>query len=101
MDDDSKKEGAEVSPELRSAWRFSIIQQAAIFLTVGMMNDSGVRLRAAAGAAAVYWAVVWFIYFLRRAKPIFLDLVFARWSYPLLWLAFVVILMRIGKMKVG
>src|SRR5262245_61661014 len=75
-----------IAPELRSAWRFSLIQQVAIFLTVFAMQDNPLRLRAAAFAAVLFWAVVGFIVFLRRSKPILIDLLFVRWAFPLLWL---------------
>jgi hypothetical protein len=88
-----------ISPELRGAWRFSLIQQAAIVLTVLAMND-WVRIGAAAIALAVFWSGVGFIIFLRRAKPILIDLLFVRWSFPLLWLIALLILTHFGKARV-
>ena len=85
-----------IAPELRAAWRFSIIQQVAIYATVFMMNDRA-RIFAAVIAHVIYWAGIGFIIFLRRSKPILLDLLFARWSFPLLWLIALIILSRIGK----
>lgn len=87
-----------VAPELRSAWNFSIFQQAAIVLTVMVMRD-GLRIRAAILAALIYWAGVGFIVFLRRSKPILIDLLFVRWSFPLLWLAILIILTQLAKTK--
>ena len=83
-----------VSPELRSAWRFSLIQQAAIGLTVVAMNDR-VRIYAAVVALALFWAGVGLIVFLRRTKPILIDLLFVRWSFPLIWLAGLLVLTRV------
>jgi hypothetical protein len=86
----------EIAPELRGAWRFSLIQQAAIVLTVLAMNDL-VRIAAAAIALAVFWSGVGFIVFLRRAKPIAIDLLFVRWSFPLLWLIALLSLVQFAK----
>jgi hypothetical protein len=88
-----------VAPELRSAWRFSLVQQAAIFLTVFAMNDR-VRIYAAFIAFAIFWAGVSFIVFLRRSRPILIDLLFARWSYPLIWLVVLVLMVQFGKARV-
>src|SRR4051812_19188372 len=88
-----------IAPELRSAWRFSIIQQVAIYFTVFMMSER-LRIYAAVIAHAIYWAGVGFIIFLRHSKPILLDLLFVRWSFPLLWLAALVILTQIAKTRV-
>jgi hypothetical protein len=88
-----------ISPELRSAWRFSLIQQAAIVLTVLAMSDR-TRILAAIIGLALFWAGVGFIVFLRRSKPILIDLLFVRWSFPLLWLIALVALVRIAKMRV-
>jgi hypothetical protein len=88
-----------IAPELRAAWRFSIIQQVAIYFTVFMMNDRS-RIYAAVIAHIIYWAGIGFIIFLRRSKPILLDLLFARWSFPLLWLAALVVLVQIAKARV-
>ena len=85
-----------IAPELRAAWRFSIIQQVAIYATVFMMNDRS-RIFAAVIAHIIYWAGIGFIIFLRRSKPILIDLLFARWSFPLLWLAVLIILTRLMK----
>ena len=82
-----------IAPELRSAWRFSLVQQAAIGLTVVAMNDR-VRIYAALIALVVFWAGVGFIVFLRRAKPILIDLLFVRWSFPLIWLVALVVLVK-------
>jgi len=82
-----------IAPELRSAWRFSLIQQFAIILTVVAMNDR-TRICAATIALAVFWAGVGFIIFLRRSKPILIDLLFVRWSFPLIWLAALLTLVR-------
>ena len=89
----------EISPELRSAWRFSAIQQAAIVLTVAAMNDRP-RIYAAVIALAIFWAGVGFIVFLRRSKPILIDLLFVRWSFPLIWLAVLVALIQFTKARV-
>jgi hypothetical protein len=88
-----------VAPELRSAWRFSLVQQAAILLTVFAMNDR-VRIYAAFLALAIFWAGVGFIVFLRRSKPILIDLLFVRWSYPLIWLVVLVLMVQFGKARV-
>jgi hypothetical protein len=90
----------QISPELRSAWRFSFVQQAAIGLTVAAMNDR-TRIYAAVIALVLFWAVVGFIVFLRRAKPIALDLIFVRWSFPLIWLVALVILAKVVKANVN
>lgn len=82
-----------IAPELRSAWRFSLVQQFAIGLTVVAMNDR-TRIYAAVIALAVYWAGVGFIVFLRRSKPILIDLLFVRWSFPLIWLVALLALAR-------
>jgi hypothetical protein len=84
-----------IAPELRSAWRFSLIQQFAIILTVLAMNDR-TRIYAAVIALAVFWAGVGFIVFLRRSKPILIDLLFVRWSFPLIWLAALLTLVRLA-----
>ena len=89
-----------IAPELRAAWRFSIVQQAAIYFTVFMMNDR-TRIYAAVIAHVIYWAGIGFIIFLRRSKPILIDLLFARWSYPLLWLAALVVLTQFAKTRVN
>src|SRR5262245_38803183 len=52
-----------IAPELRAAWRFSAIQQAAIVFTVVAMSDR-TRIHAALIALAVFWAGVGFIVFL-------------------------------------
>lgn len=96
MDSDSSNPNGAIAPELRSAWKFSAIQQAAIALTVIAMNDR-TRIYAALIAFAIFWAGVGFIVFLRRSKPILIDLLFVRWSYPLLWLAVLVVLTRLIK----
>jgi hypothetical protein len=83
-----------IAPELRSAWRFSLIQQFAIILTVVAMNDR-TRIYAAVIALAVFWAGVGFIVFLRRSKPILLDLLFVRWSFPFIWLTALLGLVRL------
>ena len=88
-----------IAPELRGACRFSAIQQAAIVLTVVAMSDR-VRIYAAIIALAVFWAGVGFIVFLRRAKPILVDLLFVRWSFPLLWLIALLALVQIAKVRV-
>ena len=88
-----------IAPELRSACRFSAIQQAAIVLTVVAMSDR-VRIYAALIALAVFWAGVGFIVFLRRSKPILIDLLFVRWSFPLIWLCALLALAQIGKVRV-
>lgn len=85
-----------IAPEIPAAWKFSAIQQAAILFTVVAMNDR-TRIYAMLIALAVYWAGAGFIVFLRRSKPILLDLLFLRWSYPLIWLAVLVILTRMTK----
>ena len=90
---DNAPEPNSIAPELRSAWRFSLIQQFAIILTVVAMN-SRTRIYAAVVALAVFWAGVGFIIFLRRSKPILIDLLFVRWSFPLLWLAALLTLVR-------
>ena len=84
-----------ISPELRSAWRFSLIQQFAIILTVIAMNDR-TRIYAAVIGLAVFWAGVGFIVFLRRSKPILIDLLFVRWSFPLIWLVALLTLVRLA-----
>jgi len=84
-----------ICPELRSAWRFSLIQQFAIILTVIAMNDR-TRIYAAVIALAVFWAGVGFIVFLRRSKPILIDLLFVRWSFPLIWLVALLTLVRLA-----
>ena len=83
----------DIAPELRAGWRFSLIQQVAIVLTAFALNNNDVRL-AAVIAAAVYWSVAGFIVFLRRAKPILIDLLFVRWSFPLIWLAAFILLAK-------
>jgi hypothetical protein len=83
-----------IAPELRSAWRFSLFQQFAIILTVVAMNDR-TRIYAAVIALAVFWAGVGFIIFLRRSKPILIDLLFVRWSFPLMWLVTLLTLVRL------
>jgi hypothetical protein len=88
-----------ISPELRGAWRFSLIQQTAIVLTVLAINDRA-RIYAALIALALFWAGVGFIVFLRRSKPILIDLLFVRWSFPLLWLIALLTLVQIGKARV-
>lgn len=92
---DNSPDPNSIAPELRSAWRFSLIQQVAIILTVVAMNDR-TRIYAAVIALAIFWAAVGFIIFLRRSKPIFIDLLFVRWSFPLLWLAALVALVRLA-----
>jgi hypothetical protein len=96
MEEQTPDPPSTIAPELRAAWRFSIIQQVAIYFTVFIMNDRQ-RIFAAILAHVVYWAGVAFIIFLRRSKPILLDLLFARWSFPLLWLLALIILMRLTK----
>jgi hypothetical protein len=87
-----------ISPELRSAWRFSLIQQFAIVVTVLGLNKRDF-VYAGVIALAVYWAGVGFIIFLRRAKPIFIDLLFVRWSFPLIWLAVLVVILQITRAR--
>ena len=84
----------QISPEIRSAWRFSLVQQAAIGLTVVAMNDR-TRIYAAIIALVLFWAGVGFIVFLRRTKPILIDLLFVRWSFPLIWLIALVVLVKV------
>jgi hypothetical protein len=98
MEEKTPNPPSTIAPELRAAWRFSIIQQVAIYFTVFMMNDRQ-RIFAAVLAHVIYWAGIGFIIFLRRSKPILLDLLFARWSFPLLWLAALVILVQINKAR--
>jgi hypothetical protein len=88
-----------IAPELRSAWRFSLVQQAAIVLTVLAMNDR-TRILASIIGLAVFWGGIGFIVFLRRSKPILIDLLFVRWSFPLIWLIALLALVQIGKMRV-
>lgn len=97
MDEDPPDPPSTIAPELRAAWRFSIIQQAAIYFTVFLMSTDRLRIYAAVIAHVLYWAGIAFIIFLRRSNPILLDLLFARWSYPLLWLAALVILIQLTK----
>jgi hypothetical protein len=87
-----------IAPELRSAWRFSLVQQFAIGLTVIAMNDR-TRIYAAVIALALFWAGVGFIVFLRRSKPILIDLLFVRWSFPLIWLVALMALVRFAGVK--
>jgi hypothetical protein len=91
---DNPQQSDSIAPELRSAWRFSLVQQFAIGLTVIAMNDR-TRIYAAVIALAVFWAGVGFIIFLRRAKPILIDLLFVRWSFPLIWLVALLVLVRL------
>ena len=97
--DETPEPPNKIAPELRSAWRFSIVQQAAIYFTVFLMSDR-VMIYSAVIAHALYWAGVGFIVFLRRSKPILLDLLFVRWSFPLLWLLTLVVLTQIAKASV-
>jgi hypothetical protein len=87
-----------IAPELRSAWRFSLFQQFAIVLTV-IALDKRLHLYAAGIALAIYWAGVGFIVFLRRAKPILIDLLFVRWSFPLIWLVALLAILQITKAR--
>src|SRR5881275_2049337 len=87
-----------IAPELRRAWRFSLIQQAAIAVTVVAMNDR-TRIFAAIIALAIFWAGVGFIVFLRRSKPILIDLLFVRWSFPILWLIALLALVQVAKLR--
>lgn len=64
------------------------------------MNDR-TRIYAMLIALAVYWAGSAFILFLRRSKPILIDLLFLRWSYPLIWLAVLIILIKTAKQTTG
>src|SRR3954471_17905553 len=96
---DSSPQPNSIAPELHSAWRFSLIQQFAIILTVVAMNDR-TRIYAAVIALGVFWAGVGFIVFLRRSKPILLDLLFVRWSFPLIWLAALLTLVRLFAARV-
>ena len=89
-----------IAPELRGACTFSCVQQAAIVLTCAFLGDGGLRLRAAGIAAVVFWAAFMFIVFLRGSKPIKLDLAFVRWSYPLLWLATLILSAFLAKSRV-
>lgn len=99
MEEEKPDPPSTIAPELRAAWRFSIIQQVAIYATVFMMNDR-VRIIAAILAHVIYWAGIAFIIFLRRSKPILIDLLFARWSFPLLWLVALIILVQAAKLRV-
>jgi hypothetical protein len=51
-------------------------------------------------AMALFWAGVGLIVFLRRAKPILIDLLFVRWSFPLLWLGALIVLVQFAKARV-
>ena len=86
-----------IAPELRSAWRFSIIQQVLVYVGVFYLARDNRFIYAAVIAHVIYWAGLGFIIFLRRSKPLHLDLLFARWSFPLLWLIIMLILMRIAQ----
>jgi hypothetical protein len=88
-----------ISPELRRAWRFSLFQQFAIVLTV-IALDKRVHVLAAAIALVVFWAGLGFIIFLRRSKPILIDLLFVRWSFPLIWLVALLAILQITKARV-
>ena len=89
-----------ISPELRSAIGFSAVQQVAIVLTCAFLQDGGLRLRASLLALGAFWAMTMFIIFLRGSKPIKIDFIFVRWSYPLIWLTAVVISSGMSKMRV-
>lgn len=86
-----------IAPELRAAWRFSIVQQCVIYVAVFFIAINIHFLYAAVFAHIVYWAGIGFIIFLRRSKPILIDLLFARWSFPLLWLAALIILTWVAR----
>jgi hypothetical protein len=100
MDEDTPDPPSTIAPELRAAWRFSILQQVIIYAGVFFLTRDVRFIYAAVIAHAVYWAGIAFIIFLRRSKPILLDLLFARWGYPLLWLLTMVILLQITKAHV-
>lgn len=89
-----------IGPELRSAAIFSSVQQAAIVITCAFLKDGGVRLRASLIGLAVFWAMFAFIVFLRGSKPIKVDTLFVRWSYPLIWLLAVILTTWLAKLRV-
>src|SRR5829696_6743595 len=100
MDKDTPDPPSTIAPELRAAWRFSIVQQVIIYVGVFFLARDVRFIYTAVTAHAIYWAGIAFIIFLRRSKPILLDLLFARWAFPVLWLAAMVILLQVTKARI-
>src|SRR5688500_9811246 len=100
MNEDTPDPPSTIAPELRAAWRFSIVQHLILYVACIFMARDFRFMYAASTAHVIYWAGIAFIIFLRRSKPLLLDLLFARWGYPLLWLVTMVILLQITKARV-
>ncbi len=80
-----EKPVSKVAPELRKARNLSFFFTAFALIFSGMILDGGVTGGISLIAAIAYWSLFMFIVFLRGEKPTRLDILFARWGYPAIW----------------